>query len=342
MASRFQILSLSGGGARGLYTAQVLAELENRFKKPIAKHVDLICGTSIGGILALGLAAHIPAEYILSTFDKHRKSIFPDNKPWKKKGFIFGLSPKDISQLKKSQYSSEPLKKAVEEIYEGRKVKDLKSCVLVPAINYTVGKMRVFKTPHHHDFYQDQERTLSDVALATSAAPTYFPIHAINGERYVDGGLTANNPIQLGIIEAFRAFQIPLDSISGLCIGNMGQGLSVNHENALDLGYLGWGFGQDIIDLSMSVNEQLSFDMARMLLNGRLYQIDSDATEQQAQLLKLDNGSDAAAEILRAHARNKAGEQVNTPEIIEFFQHSAKALPTYSVKDAREVSNAKV
>ncbi|WP_279246741.1 CBASS cGAMP-activated phospholipase [Candidatus Litorirhabdus singularis] len=329
MDQKYQVLALSGGGARGVYTAQVLAELESRFKVPIASCFDMICGTSIGGILALGLAAHIPASAILATFEKHRKNIFPpfpDNHTTER-FWRLGLSKKDVGQIRNAQYQAGPLKSALEDIFDERKVKDLASCALIPAINYTVGRMRAFKTPHNSMFYQDGARTLVDVALATSAAPTYFPIHSIEGDRFVDGGLAANNPILMGIVELRRACGAQLEQISGLCIGNMGQGLAVNHEKPLDLGYKGWGFGKDIISLSMSIGEQLHFDMARMLLDSRLEIIDSEATEQQANLLSLDNGSDAAAEILRGHARNRAGQRVNDKEIIELFQHTASVRP---------------
>ncbi|MEZ0186069.1 MAG: CBASS cGAMP-activated phospholipase [Candidatus Reddybacter sp.] len=328
MSDSFQVLSLSGGGARGLYTAQVLVELEKRFGGPVASHFDIVCGTSIGGILALGLAAHIPAIRLLDVFDRYLECIFPPFSNKDKKALpIVGISRKDYHQLKAPQYSPEPLRQAVEELFGDQLIGDLKSCVIVPAINYSVGQMRAFKTPHNPMFYQDKDRTLVDVALATSAAPTYFPIHRINGDRFVDGGLAANNPILMGVIEAYRAFDIPLENITGLCIGNMGQGLAANHEKSVDLGYKGWGFGQDIINLAMSTGEKLSFDMARMLLKGRLELIDSDATESQAQLLSLDNGSQAAAEILKAHARNQAGKRVNDPPIITLFEHAANAVP---------------
>lgn len=326
MVNKFQILSLSGGGARGLYTAQVLAELENRFNSNISKHADIICGTSIGGVLALGLAANIPAQTLLEKFDEYRERIFPPIPNYKKKT-IAGISLKDIKQVWKPQYKSAPLREAVEDIFEDRVIGDLKSCVVVPAINYTIGKMRAFKTPHNTMFYQDQSKPLVDVALATSAAPTYFPIHSIEGNRFVDGGLAANNPVLMGVVEAYRAFQVPLSNISGLCVGNMGQGLAANHEKSTNIGYRGWGFGQDIINLAMSIGEQLSFDMARMLLDERLELIDSDATKEQAQLLTLDNGSQQAAEILKAHAKNKAGTKVNDQNIQDFFKHQATAKP---------------
>lgn len=333
MGSKFKILSLSGGGARGIYTAKALNELETRFNSQIADHFDIICGTSIGGILALGLAAEIPAAKILELFDKNREKIFPPIPPCEKKPLpLINISKADIRQIKLPQYSPEPLKKLLEELFEDKLIGDLKHCVLIPAINFTVGRLRAFKTPHNDMFYQDANQKIVDVALATSAAPTYFPVHSIDGTRFVDGGLVANSPVLMGVIEAYRAFEVPLESISALCIGNMGKGLAANHDNPTDLGYKGWGFGQDIINLTMSVGEQLSFDMAKQLLQGRIELIDSEATEEQAHLLSLDNGSDSAAQILKAHAANEAGECANKPEIQFFFSH--KKLHNMGVTNA--------
>jgi patatin-like phospholipase/acyl hydrolase len=79
-AGEFWILALSGGGARGLFTASVLAEMEKAVGAPLAQHFDLIAGTSVGGILALGLAKEIKASELLSLFD-HTKEIFAPSSP---------------------------------------------------------------------------------------------------------------------------------------------------------------------------------------------------------------------------------------------------------------------
>jgi patatin-like phospholipase/acyl hydrolase len=333
---RFNILSLSGGGARGLYTARVLTELEKRFEKPVAESADIICGTSIGGILALGLAAEIPAAKILHEFDENRKKIFPlpENKdsepfcllPFKK--CCLPLTKREYKQLKQPQFDTAPLKKVLTELFEDRTIGDLKHCVLVPAINFTAGTLRAFKTSHHPDFYQDAERTLVDVALATSAAPTYFSNHVINDARYVDGGLVANSPVLMGVIEARRAFSQELEDIYALCIGNMGKERAANHDVPVEMGYAAWGFGRDIIDLQMTVGEKLSFDMTRLLLDGRITELDTKPTHDQAHLLMLDNASDSAAEILKAQAEHMAGTEVNTEAVKAFFAHIKTTLPS--------------
>src|SRR5258707_15736584 len=73
----FQILCISGGGYRGLYTAALLEELEKRAGKPLAQVFDLIAGTSIGGVLGIGLAAQIPAATFRKTFEENGATNFP-------------------------------------------------------------------------------------------------------------------------------------------------------------------------------------------------------------------------------------------------------------------------
>src|SRR5262245_17669170 len=76
MAQRFNILSLSGGGFFGLYTTSILEDLEKLYPPPIARHFDLLAGTSVGGIIALGLAAEVPATAIKAAFARNGTKIF--------------------------------------------------------------------------------------------------------------------------------------------------------------------------------------------------------------------------------------------------------------------------
>jgi len=73
----FQILSLSGGGFLGLYTIKIIEKIEEDLGKPISHCFDLIAGTSIGGIVALALAAEIPAKDIRKAFEDNGEKIFP-------------------------------------------------------------------------------------------------------------------------------------------------------------------------------------------------------------------------------------------------------------------------
>jgi patatin-like phospholipase/acyl hydrolase len=166
--SRFQILALSGGGFRGQYTATVLGELERVTRQPLARSFDLIVGTSVGGILALGLALEIPAEKLAELFSLHGNAIFsPQRSLW---GYW------------RARYSTHKLQKLLTQpdMFGDRLLGECGHRLVVPTINYSTGQPVMLKTPHHQNFRTDHLLRVVDVALATSAAPFYFPRHRMN------------------------------------------------------------------------------------------------------------------------------------------------------------------
>src|SRR5690606_6699382 len=144
----------------GLYTATMLAELEEQFGDPIAAHFDLIAGTSIGGILALGLAAETPAAKIRDLFEEHGEAIFYDRPVPKSR-------PSRLRDLwrsfNKPKYQSSALKDTINAVLsEGTKIGDLPHRVIIPAVNLTKGQPQLFKTPHHEDFRRDYKLAVVD------------------------------------------------------------------------------------------------------------------------------------------------------------------------------------
>jgi patatin-like phospholipase/acyl hydrolase len=169
---RFQLLSLSGGGFRGLFTACVLAELEVGAKRPIGRSFELIAGTSIGGIIALAVAFEVPLAKVVSSFQTHGERIFP---PRGAPGPISSLV-RTWRDYRGAPYSPTGIRDVVEELLgKDTKLGDALHPVLVPAVNLTQGAPQIFKTRHHVDFDRDWRLKAVDVALATSAAPTFFP-----------------------------------------------------------------------------------------------------------------------------------------------------------------------
>ena len=198
MKKPFKILCIDGGGIKGVYSAQVLAELEDAFKSSTSAHFDLICGTSTGGIIALGVAAGIPMKDVVQFYFDNGPKIFSQR--WKigKLGeWLFTLK----QAIVRSKYSDKSLKKALEAVFGTKKIGSSQNLLCIPAYNITTSSPRLFKKDYRH-LNQDDEKTFVEVALATSAAPTYFPVQEIDSVQYVDGGLYANNPVLVGITEA--------------------------------------------------------------------------------------------------------------------------------------------
>ncbi len=205
----FKILSIDGGGIKGLYPASILRKFEEKFNCLTSDHFDMICGTSTGGLIALAIASHIPAKDICRFYEERGEIIFPKHRL---KLPFFGRT--DLFFLKQllfwGKYSDKGLKKALFEIFGENKIKDSNNLLCIPSYSITKAQPRVFKYDHKEGkLSTDNNLSMVDVALATSAAPTYFPIANIanlHNEQFIDGGVWANNPTLVGLLEAINHF----------------------------------------------------------------------------------------------------------------------------------------
>lgn len=194
---RFRILALDGGGVRGACTAAFLTRLEDGLDAPIARYFDLICGTSTGGILALGLATEHPAAELLELYQARADVLFRRRYPW---------LPKLAAMAVDSLYLNEGLHAELRDVLGSETtLGSAVTRVCVPAMNVTTGRATVFKTRHMADLERDHLLPMWRVAAATAAAPIYFdPVEIPGCGHYVDGGLWANTPATVGILEAIR------------------------------------------------------------------------------------------------------------------------------------------
>ncbi len=225
----FQVLALDGGGYRGLFAAQVLAEWEARLSRPIASCFDLMVGTSTGGIIALGLAAGMPAKTLVDFYLEDGKRIFPSR--WSAWRFWAGAR-----HWFASKYNSSALEHALRQRFGGKTLSDLTTPVVIPSFKLQDGKHWYFKTPHFDGNLIDHRRPIWEVARATSAAPTYFPAFcSAESEIFIDGGVLANNPSLVGFLEVRLNFSGWQDRVKILNIGTEGA------ESALPRGRLRWG-----------------------------------------------------------------------------------------------------
>lgn len=204
----FQILALDGGGIKGLYSAAFLAALEEHLGITIANHFDLIAGTSTGGVIAIGLGLRIAPAHLADFYKTRGPQVFPDY-------FL-----KKVRKLFHSKYKQEPLRQALQDLYGDKLLGHSKSRLIIPTWNLENDSVRVFKTFHHSRLKQDHKLPAWKVALSTTAAPTYFPASTvIDDTRLIDGGVWANNPTMVAIIEATSVLGIDHESIQVLSIG---------------------------------------------------------------------------------------------------------------------------
>ncbi|HYD75306.1 CBASS cGAMP-activated phospholipase [Ramlibacter sp.] len=191
-----RILSLGGGGIKGAATAAYLAHLEEASGRRIADCFDLIAGTSTGGIIAIALASGVKASDLVEFYIEDGPAIFPKDRPtagWC--GFV--------SRLRRTKYDPTALREALTRRLGERLLGGASTRLVIPAVQPARAEMYLFKTRHHPLFRHDHRLHAVDVAMATSAAPTYLPQHLVpNGGPFADGGLWANNPVGVAVAEA--------------------------------------------------------------------------------------------------------------------------------------------
>jgi patatin-like phospholipase/acyl hydrolase len=205
---RFQILSLDGGGLRGMFSAAVLARLEEDLDVRIVDHFDLIAGTSTGGIIALGLGLGMSPRQILQFYTDHGPRIFRD------RSWLRGMR-----HLLRAKYSAAPLRAALTEVLGDRTFGESTKRLLITSYNIGAEDVYLFRTPHLPTLTRDWRERAVDVAMATAAAPTYLPGMPLDGARLVDGGIWANNPVMVALTEAVGPLDMPLDAIRVFSVG---------------------------------------------------------------------------------------------------------------------------
>jgi uncharacterized protein len=319
----FQILALSGGGFLGLYSAQILAHLEAQAEVPLGRCFDLICGTSIGGIMALGLGMEKSAKEIRQAFESHGPTIFPP-RPRR-----FGLLSDVLQFGWKPKYEAAGLRKTVESIIgPDALLGDSKHRLLVPSVNMTKGETQMFKTPHHQNFLTDHAIKMADIAMATSAAPLFFPMAEVGDSLYVDGGLYANAPDMCGIHEATHFLGVPTEDIHVLSIGTTTSSYSLPHKWGVRYGAAQWITNQRIVSTVISAQQQLTTFMVGHLLGSRYLRLDTLQSPEQNQDLALDNAAPSAQRTIRGMADAVYQKASGTPLLKQMLQHRAPT-PTF-------------
>jgi uncharacterized protein len=226
---RFRILSIDGGGIKGVFPAAFLAALQERIPLPVNRYFDLIVGTSTGGIIALGLGLGLAASQLVEFYVSKGPIIFP--------AFSRTLWGK-CRNLFKSRYDNQALRTALIDVFHDMTLGDSATRLVIPSFNSNSGDIHVYKTPHNPRLEMDFAVKAVDVALATSAAPVYLPPHVSpEGIPFLDGGLWANNPTGLAVVEAVATLNVERSNIEVLSLGCTGE---PKNFNKIGGGALGW------------------------------------------------------------------------------------------------------
>ena len=293
----FRILSMDGGGIRGIFPAAVLADLEHRHLdgESVVEYFDLITGTSTGGIIALGLAAGMKASELLCLYANRGREVFPPQ----------GRTLRRLLQWLKTGYNREPLDNLLEKAMGDLKLRDSSVRLCIPSLDWRYGDVYVFKTPHHPDFKKDGDEPMTKVAAATAAAPTYFrPVQ----DRYIfaDGGVWANNPIMIGLTEALSSFKTKRSNIAIFSIGCGESPYTIGRAQRWLGGKLAWS---NILFAAMHFQSMNAIGQAGLLIGrDRIIRLEPTAGRK----IEFDDWKRAAA-VLPGEARDavdRQGEQI--------------------------------
>jgi len=258
MAS-IKVLSIDGGGIRGIIPAIILAELQKRLGKNLCEAFDLIAGTSTGGIIAVGIGTaankgqpYTPDE-LLNLYVQNGSAIFKKNFLTTEKELLF---PK---------YSPDGLEKVLAEFFQATEFKTALTPLLISSYDLQ-GQLPFFFKSHRIASNPDYNWNVTSIARATSAAPTYFPpLHLTKGaEDYalVDGGVFVNNPSMAAFAEA-RQLYPDFTQYVIVSVGTGDRQDSIAYAQAKDWGLLGWA--KQIVPVFMdSVSECVDYQLSLM------------------------------------------------------------------------------
>lgn len=313
---------------RGIYTAAYLSCVAEGFSRKrntssldIGAAFDLIVGTSTGAIIGCALATDIPPSRIVRLYREHGRQIFPRKLPERFGWYLY----QDLKGRAAALAAGETaLRAALSEcfgkttlklLYSGRKI-----ALAIPAVDLAQHRSWVFKTPHHPNTnHRDDDYTLVDVCMATTAAPLFRSLAtiptptALAEERvFADGGLWANNPVLVGMIEALELAQ-PSQSIEIFCLGTCPRPAGEDTSTlTINRGLKEWGFGGEAAKLSIDSQEFAYDHMARMLCNHvnrpcRVVRFPRQSVPAALmKYLDLDDTRPAAADALINQARSDA------------------------------------
>lgn len=289
----YHILSMDGGGIRGLLTIIIIQRLEAAHPG-FLDQIDLFAGTSTGGILALGLAYGLSPQRIRGLYETSGRRVFADT--------ILD-DVRDLGKLIGADYSLDALKEELSKEFGTHTLGDLGKKVLVATFDLDNKpdnplKIRTWKAKFFHNFSNadsDAQEKIVDVALRTSAAPTYFPIY----QGYIDGGVVATNPSVSALAQALHP-ETGNQKIDDLVLLSIGTGISPRYLSQLDAD---WGLAQwapQLVGMMLEGGAGLADYQSRQILGERYMrvnsvlpvQIDLDGVEQIPLLQDIANQVD--------------------------------------------------
>lgn len=257
----YRILSLDGGGIKGAFTAELLRLCEEAFsnEQPLRRYFDCIAGTSTGGIIALGLSIDMPMSDVVGFYRDDGRKIFPPlpTDRW-------GGTKRFFRSLNKPRLKHEALEEALKARFGHRLLGEARTRLVIPAFMMPKTEITVFKTDHHGDFKNDYRTPMWKVARSTSAAPTYLKglEDEASGKIFMDGGVWANNPVMVALVDAMSAYDLSFSQIEILSIGTGNPPFHLKIDDVHG-GLIAW---KQVIEAAMFLTSDNATSQAKLLL----------------------------------------------------------------------------
>ncbi len=282
-----RILVICGGGYAGLFAAEFLARLEERLGKlPLGQIFDLIAGTSIGGLLALGLAKGMCASEL--------SPLLTDLGP-----VLFG---RPACGFFRSKHDPKPLVDKITKIFGDATLSSLTRRVLIPSVNMTGGETLVFANGPNDP---TASYPIREAALATAAAPWYLPPHQADHRLYADGGLVANSPEALAAIEAVHGRGWPRDRVKMLVVGSTQISARLpGHLLNAHWGLVDWVKDKRLLTTAMRAQMSLARQQAQKVLGSvNIIDVDVELNAAEQKRVALDKAAPDATDVLKTLAK---------------------------------------
>lgn len=296
----FRILSIDGGGIRGILPAAILTELETRYTngRSAGDYFDLIAGTSTGGIIALALSRGMNAKTILDIYTQLGPRVFP-RPQGRVRNFL-----REVRSYWYYAYDPAPLREELTRVLGTATIGDTQRRLCVPSFDGFT-EVFIFKTPHHPDYKLDWRESMVTVAMATAAAPAYFPVYRDRAplsdvpvsalgrspRHFGDGGVWANNPLMIALVDALTCYRLERRQIHILSLGTGDAEMRITERQARLGGMWHW---RKIIDSAMHLQSQNAIGQAGLLIGrDQLIRLNAPPMSQIA----LDDYDRASAEL---------------------------------------------
>lgn len=244
--AKYRILSIDGGGVRGIITAVMMQRLsEDQALAGWLDGCDLIAGTSTGGLLALCLAAGVDIEEIRGLYEKRSEKIFADT-------LLDDVV--DLGKLRGADYDIKNLRRETRKLFGMTKLSELNKHVLITSFDLDNEdedpRHQTWKPKLFHNFPgegSDGKELAYKVGVYTSAAPTYFA----SEDGYIDGGVYAPNPSMCALAQSQDSRLGSTPSLSEVVLLSLGTGTSLMYikGKSNDWGYVQWA--KPLVDLML-------------------------------------------------------------------------------------------